>query len=184
MSPMVSRPFSMEYALLGLLRHGPQHGYQLHLQVSRSTGLGSIWRIKQSQFYALLTKLEQANLISSAVQAQDSRPPRRVFHLTPDGEEAFLEWVQAPVTRPFHIRQEFIAKLFFACQEADSIVSTLILRQLAVSRKWLRENQPGPNNHPDKSVFDTFIHRFRRNQVQMIIDWLVSIASDLDIPCS
>ena len=184
MSPMVSRPFSMEYALLGLLRHGPQHGYQLHLQVNSSAGLGSIWRIKQSQFYALLTKLEQANLIASAVQAQDSRPPRRVFHLTPDGEKAFLEWVQAPVTRPFHIRQEFMAKLYFACQETESVVSTLIERQLVVSRKWLRDTQLVPNNHPDQSVFDTFIHRYRRNQVQMIIDWLISIANDLDIPCN
>ena len=58
MSPMVSRPLSIELSLFGFLRAGPLHGYQIHQKLSEATRLGLIWRLKQSRLYSLLDKLD------------------------------------------------------------------------------------------------------------------------------
>src|SRR4051812_40584710 len=97
MSPMVRLPLTTEHALLGFLRQQPMYGYEIHQQLSESAGLGLVWRLKQSQLYALLGKLEQEGYIVATLEAQDARPPRKVYRLTGSGHLAFLEWVQTPV---------------------------------------------------------------------------------------
>ena len=58
MSPMVRRPPGIELVLLGFLREGPMHGYQIFQMFSEPNSLKLVWELKQSQLYALLTKLE------------------------------------------------------------------------------------------------------------------------------
>ncbi len=53
----------MEYILLGFVAQGPIHGYDLHKKIGEPQGIGLIWRIKQSQLYALLDKLEKDGLL-------------------------------------------------------------------------------------------------------------------------
>jgi DNA-binding PadR family transcriptional regulator len=108
---MIRRSLTIEHALLGILQQGPLHGYQLHQRLSDPAGLKRVWYVKQAQLYALLWKLEEAGYITSSIQQQETRPPRRVFHLTDSGDEAFKTWLYSPVQRPRQVRQEFQAKL-------------------------------------------------------------------------
>ena len=72
------------------------HGYEIHQQLSDPTGLGLVWRLKQSQLYALLAKLEREGYVKTSIEYQDARPPRKMFELTGAGREAFESWVQGP----------------------------------------------------------------------------------------
>ena len=138
MSPMVRRPPGMELALLGFLRQGPVHGYQLHQLVTDPNGLGPIWRLKQSQLYALLSKLEQNGFIRGEVEAQEpTRPPRKIYHLTASGMAAYKKWLQSPVRAHHLMRQEFMAKLYFALLEGGNQARALIDKQHAACKKWL-----------------------------------------------
>jgi PadR family transcriptional regulator AphA len=76
MSPMVKLPLTIEHALLGLLRRGPMHAYEMHRMLLQSEALGLVWRLKQSQLYALLGRLEEAGYVAGVVEAQPARPPR------------------------------------------------------------------------------------------------------------
>ena len=58
MTPMVRRPLGVEQALLGFLTGRPMYGYEIHQCLSQPAGLGRVWRVKQSQAYALLARLE------------------------------------------------------------------------------------------------------------------------------
>lgn len=173
---MIQRPFQMELALLGYLNENPQHGYSLHQKLSLRTGLGQVWRLKASQLYALLDKLEAAGLISSQVQPQASLPSRRVYSLTEAGAQAFAAWRIEPVERPYQMRQLFFARLFFCLagksQDSSDEACLLIARQRECAARWLAELESPPRLAPSPSAFDAALQGFRLDQVRMILNWL------------
>ena len=75
----VNLPLTTEHALLGFLRRRPMYGYEIHQQLTHPTGLGLVWRLKQSQLYALLAKLEEAGYVTTTIEPQETRPPRKIF---------------------------------------------------------------------------------------------------------
>lgn len=172
MSPMISSPLAMEHALLGFLRQRPMYGYEIHQKLAGSTGLGLVWRLKQSQLYALLARLEREGYVTAALEPQDSRPPRKVFHLTEAGLEAFLAWVQGPVPQGRKLRLEFLAKLYFARREGPGVALALIDRQRAACRVWLAEKQAEAGSGPGSRPYDWLVHQFRVGQMQAMLAWL------------
>ena len=54
MSPRRSAPFNLEFILLGFLSQRAMHGYDLYKTLVQGGGVGLVWRVKQSQLYALL----------------------------------------------------------------------------------------------------------------------------------
>ena len=170
MSPMVRRPPGMELSLLGFLRQGPQHGYQIHQMVSDPHGLGSIWRIKQSQLYALLAKLEKEGYTWGQVEMQGAaRPPRRMYQLTANGIIAFKNWMQSPVNVPRSIRQEFMAKLYFARKEGKAQVKILIDAQRQTCQNWL---DALVDKNIEQSSFKELIFQYRIGQIRATLVWL------------
>lgn len=173
MSPMVRRPPEMELALLGFLLQGPQHGYQIHQKVSDPSGLGLIWKIKQSQLYALLTKLEEDGYVTSTFQSQGKHPPRRIFELTLVGRKTFFEWLTSPVSAPRLIRQIFFAKFYFLQNENTAEIQTLIQRQCAICENWIMDIQARLEESKDKS-FSQHMYRYRLGQIKSFQQWLNS----------
>ena len=170
MSPMVRRPPGMEMALLGYLRQGPVHGYQLHQLVNDPDGLGPIWNLKQSQLYALLAKLEQDGYIRAEVEAQEpTRPPRKVFQLTAVGKSAYEHWLQNPVRSHYRMRQEFLAKLYFARREGAWPTRVLVNAQRAVCQQWL-DSLSAEAIEPQS--FGWALRQYRVGQIKADLDWL------------
>lgn len=173
MCPMVRRPPGMELALLGFLLQGPQHGYQLHQMISDPAGLGLIWNLKQSQLYALLNKLEEADYVASTMQNQDPHPPRRVFEITETGRKVFLDWLTRPVTAPRIVRQIFFAKLFFSQRESRNGFQKLIEAQRVVCKGWIDEFKSKLATSEQTSFIWT-TYQYRLGQVQALQNWLDS----------
>jgi DNA-binding PadR family transcriptional regulator len=82
----------LELAVLGLLKERPMHGYQLSRELSDS--LGGLWRVSYGSLYPTLRRLERDAAIES--EAGDVRGARRkkVYRITPKGEQIFLELLQ------------------------------------------------------------------------------------------
>lgn len=162
-----------EFALLGFLRHQPQHGYAIHQQLTDPAGLGPVWRLKLSQLYALLHKLEAAGLITSTLEPQENRPPRKLFHLTPAGERAFAEWVTQAVDNGRSLRLEFLVKLYFARQEGIETVAHLLAAQQARCQEWLdTEASLVADEEENGRVYGRLVHQFRQGQIQAMLTWL------------
>lgn len=173
MSPMVRRPPGMELALLGFLLQEPQHGYQLHQMISDPTGLGLIWNLKQSQLYALLSKLEEDEYVVSTLQNQDPHPPRRVFELTESGRKIFFDWLTSPVAAPRLIRQDFFAKMYFAKKENKDVAQKLIEAQRAICQHWV-EDFKSKLTGSEQMSFSWKMYQYRLGQVQALQTWLDS----------
>lgn len=126
-----------EYALLGLLREGPRHGYRLAAEFGAEGRLGVALRLKMSQMYAYLRKLErQGLLVAHDEPGEVARRTRRVFALTPAGERAFDAWLAAPVEATREVRLAFLLKLAFTLDDPQAALA-LLDRQRAATAGWL-----------------------------------------------
>jgi PadR family transcriptional regulator AphA len=168
----VNLPLSTEFALLGFLRQRPMHGYEIHHQLSNATGLGLVWRLKQSQLYALLAKLEREGFVTTAIEYQEARPPRKMFELTERGRQAFKEWMQRPVAQGRQLRLDFLAKFYFAQLEGPEVTAQLIERQRAACHSWMQQQEEGLEALREGRPYDWLVHQFRRGQIEAMLAWL------------
>jgi DNA-binding PadR family transcriptional regulator len=170
--PRVNVPLSTEFALLGFLRQQPMYGYEIHQQLSRATGLGLVWRLKQSQLYALLAKLEREGYVATTIEYQDARPPRKMFELTESGRQAFQDWVQRPVQQGRKLRLDFLAKLYFAQLEGPEVATRLIEQQRMACRDLLRQQAEETEALRHGQPYDWLVHKFRLGQIEAMLAWL------------
>ena len=114
------------------------HGYEIHQRMSDPSGLGQVWRLKQSQLYALMGKLEEEGLLFTELQMQDTRPSRKVFHLTSTGSQVFPDWLHSPVEHSRDMRLDFLFKLYFLQNQGNEALNQLIQKQRGVCQGWLK----------------------------------------------
>lgn len=96
-------------ALLAALSREPLSGYDLTRHFDGS--LGYFWQASHQQIYRELAKLAQQAQLKVTVQAQQKRPDRKVYSITPAGKEALLSWLQSSV-QPVAIRDDLLVKLY------------------------------------------------------------------------
>ena len=159
---------SPQPALLGFLMAGPKHGYELHQEFSRD--LGQVWRVGLSQLYAQLKQMEEAGLVAARTEPQPSRPPRKVYHLTPAGRETFHEWVHRPTPHLRHVRLEFLARLYFFRRLALPGLDQLVAEQKALYRARVESLARAAAEADDD--FLRLVLEFRRGQFEAVIRWL------------
>ncbi len=162
-----------EIALLGFLHDQPLHGYAIHQRLSDPSGLGPVWTIKRSHLYALLTKLEDAGYVTTTTELQDSRPPRKLYHLTETGSQTFQAWLRRPVANGRSLRLDFLVKLYFARQQGPDIVPALVAAQRSVCNEWLAEAQT--RVHEERASgqrYSQLVHQFRQGQIEAMVAWL------------
>jgi PadR family transcriptional regulator, regulatory protein AphA len=172
MSPRTQSPLTLEYILLGIIDQKPIHGYDLYKKISEINGISLIWQIKQSQLYALLDKLEADGLLTIATIPGESRPARQEYSLTNTGKTAFKDWMTSPVFHARQMRQEFLARLYFAHLSGKSDVLRLVEQQKALANEWLQAHQTRFLNTDQDHVFEQLVYSFRVHQVQGYINWL------------
>lgn len=174
MSPRSATPLTLEFILLGLVSEKPAHGYELHQKLITLQPLSQVWRIGQPQSYALLDKLERQGLLASQLQPGEGRPDRKMLDLTPAGRQCFDSWRLTPVKHARDMRQEFLAKLYFARRMGNA--RTLLAGQREICQGWLDHLEGGFEKlHPDQ-VDERLVFNFRILQVKALIEWLNQVA--------
>ena len=104
---------SLGNALLGLLNHRPMTGYDLKKMLDHP--MGFFWAAQLSQIYRELNKLEEKGLVKSAIEPQEKRPDRKVYQLTKEGRETFLNWLNKfPDQLSEQYRSKFLMRIFFS----------------------------------------------------------------------
>jgi PadR family transcriptional regulator AphA len=171
-SPRSRLPLTIEHVLLGFLSQQPMHGYEIGQRLAAPSGLGLIWRVKQSQIYALLDRLEAEGYVWATLEPQASRPPRKVLQLTDRGRGTYLSWISSPVLHGRDMRLDFLAKLFFALRAGPTQVSGLIGAQRAVCRQRLAALETRAGAATEGEHYDWLVFRFRSGQIEETLKWL------------
>lgn len=172
MSPRRQSPLTLEYVLLGIIARSPIHGYNLFKELNRLDGIGMVWQIKQSQLYALLDKLENEGLIQSTRLESASHPPRKEYQLTPRGQQEFCNWFSSPVLHQRDLRQEFLARLYFARQAGPEVTRRLLDQQEEIAQSWLEATRQEIARLTPAQDYERTVFLFRLRQIEASIDWL------------
>jgi DNA-binding PadR family transcriptional regulator len=175
MSPRPSIPLTHEYILLGLLHTHPMHGYDLYKEIVSQEGIAVIWSVKQSRLYTLLDKLETQGLLASTLVLGEAHPSRKEFKLTEAGQQAFDAWIRNPVRHPREMRQDFLARLYFAAQTSPEAAAHLIQQQQSTCRDWLQGLQERTQELGEERYFERIVYEFRATQITGMLAWLSSL---------
>jgi DNA-binding PadR family transcriptional regulator len=100
------------YIILGLLTLGEKSGYDLKWMLDRSFR-HFYWAPAKSQIYGELRRLEAQGLVTARDVAQEQRPDKRLYRLTPEGHEAIQHWMVEEDVKVDRYKSPFLAKLFF-----------------------------------------------------------------------
>ena len=164
---------SIDYLLLGALMRGPKHGYEIMQFLEQN--FDQAWYVSTSQLYTVLKRVERKKWVVSQVEAQETRPAKRVFDLSPAGRARFLGWLREPVRHIRDMRIEFIGKLFFSDYLDREEITRLIAAQQEILtdargsliRKLARETSP----------FKRLVLSSKLNTVETWLNWLTESAS-------
>ena len=171
--PRLQSPLSLEYILLGLINQEAAHGYDLHKRLNVFSGLGMIWHIKQSSLYAHLDKLEEMGLLSSSlVPGEEAHIQRKLYAITPYGKQEFSQWMTSPVVHGRDMRQEFLARLYFARMAGQDSATQLIDAQLLECQQWIVQMRDTRERETTAEGFDRVVMDFRIAQIEAMISWL------------
>jgi DNA-binding PadR family transcriptional regulator len=157
----------MEELVLGMLKLGPAHGYELRSRVREE--LGPAWRVASSQLYAWLHRLEGQGLVQSSSAEAPGRPPRTVYALTPAGEERFRAWLRADPATARRPRGVFLVRLYFLARFAPEHLAAFVAHEAAAlerRRKRLLARKTGGD------PFREAVRRLRLAQVDGGLRWL------------
>jgi PadR family transcriptional regulator AphA len=165
-----------EYAILGLLKRQPMHGYEMYQQFERGI-IGQIVHLEMSQMYAFLKKLERLGCIEASLEPQGVRPPRKIYHLTVQGEQTFLQWLTLPVEKPRDVRIFFLIKLYFIQKLLPEHIDTLIEQQVLACQRFLQhletmQGQQSYSRAEDEAFFERVVLRSRIYQTRALLDWM------------
>ena len=118
---------SIKYAILGILAEKDLHGYEL--KSSFDEKVGEFWSLNYGQIYSTLDRLEKEELVTHDRLAQDRRPDRKIFSITPEGRKELDNWLSTPVNKVRALRDEFFIKLVFMDKKNPRPVLELIEKQ-------------------------------------------------------
>ncbi len=170
--PRQQSPLSIEYILLGFINQQPIHGYDLYKKITQFDAISLVWRIKQSQLYALLDRLEEEGLISSSMIQGESHPNRKEYSLTSVGRQTFNAWRTSPVEHGREIRLELLAKIYFVLQLNPEELIDLFEAQKEKCFEWLEESQNSLSKLSEAQPFERIVFGYRCNQIEATIEWL------------
>jgi len=118
----------MKYLFLALLSQAPTHGYDL-LQTYEALFASVLPPLNAGQIYTTLSRLERDGLVCKFDVEQENKPDKRVYELTPAGQQALQAWLAEPISGP-RIKDNFFLKLIGA-----QVSGLIDLRQLIQSQR-------------------------------------------------
>jgi DNA-binding PadR family transcriptional regulator len=136
--------------VLAMLAKEPSYGYQLRARLRDALGpLGDA--MNAGQVYVTLTRLEKAGLLAVESSADGAdRSDRKVYALTPDGQQRVAEWI-AEVSWPRPDLAEFHLKLIAAAAAGLADPLTLVDTQRRELLRRLRDAQRAAMAEPEGS---------------------------------
>jgi DNA-binding PadR family transcriptional regulator len=99
---------ALEHAILVSLAERSATGYDLARRFDAS--IGHFWKASHQQIYKVLGRMERAGWVESEVVAQEGRPDKKVYVLTPAGRDELSVWTST-ATPIEDLRSEFAVKL-------------------------------------------------------------------------
>jgi DNA-binding PadR family transcriptional regulator len=182
--------YPITYGVLGLLAFwGPLSGYDLKRLFDHV--LAPMWGAAHSQIYNELRRMQTLGWVTMEREEQETRPDRKIYHLTQAGQEALAAWQEQPPT-VLQLRDELLLKVLFgsfaspealaknlqagiASHEQKLLQYRQNLQQLPVRGMPLQPSgRPNPyaTENTEEDAYFGLISRFAIDFEKMYLNWL------------
>jgi DNA-binding PadR family transcriptional regulator len=104
----------LELAILGLLKEGTRHGYQLSKRLAET--LGPFWKVSYGSLYPALKRLQREGAVEPVFAKEEVGRRKNVYRITEKGEALFAELLEESgqeswEDNPFRVRLAFFRYL-------------------------------------------------------------------------
>ncbi len=115
MSTKVQRDLTtLEYMVLGLISINPQSGYSI-ITVFESDIYR--WSASPGSIYPILKRLEKQGFLAGELEVVHETRPRKMYNLTPLGEETLDEWLRRSLTkREVSVERDIVLRKFLIAE--------------------------------------------------------------------
>jgi DNA-binding PadR family transcriptional regulator len=123
----------IQHAVLALLCRGRSHGYQL--KGDFEAAVGPQWGpLNIGHLYQVLDRLGRDGLVTSQRLAQQVKPDRVIYEITPTGLAELEKWLAEPAPRTAGFRDDFFLKVMAVAHTGDA---DALRRVLTTQRQFL-----------------------------------------------
>jgi len=167
--------------MLGLLRNGPLHGYEIKRIIE--TEMGDWANVAAGSIYFALDKMAADALIEEKEVSQDGgRPARTIYGITAAGRAEFERLLRE--TWGSIDRQSFpldIGVAFMECLSREELRSFLEARERALTGilSGLKEHRKEVEGSPEVPVQARFIFSHHHCHLQAELDWTREVLGSL-----
>lgn len=171
---------SVRHAILAFLSQHPRHGYDLRAAFQALVGGEEVWDVKPAQIYTTLARLEEGGLVCQDSIEQDGGPEKRIFALTPLGQEELQRWYGTGVTDD-HQRDEFFVKLMLSLADEQVAPRRVIQAQRSRLFQELHHTTAHRNQaDPESELAQIFLLDKVIMHLEADLRWLDLIESRLE----
>ena len=146
----------IQHAVLALLADGESYGYELKGEFEAS--VGPQWGgVNIGHLYQVLDRLVRDGLVTKREVAQERRPDKVMFRLTPAGESELEHWLETPSRRQAGYRDDIFLKLFAASRLGRKQLRRVLSQQREAYLSELASLQALRVDHRDEPLVDLLI---------------------------
>jgi tRNA-Thr(GGU) m(6)t(6)A37 methyltransferase TsaA len=122
-----TEPSLTEWAVLGLLRESPAHGWDVARAFVPEGEIGRVWTVSRPLVYRAITVLRDLGYVASRGTSPSAAGPQRVLLApTTRGRQALRRWLARPTEHVRDLRSELLIKLLLL--ERNGTDETPLLR--------------------------------------------------------
>jgi PadR family transcriptional regulator, regulatory protein AphA len=160
---------------LGILALGDASGYEIKKRFD-----GPLRRIQEPSFgsiYPALTRLTREGLVSCTVQAQEKRPDKKVYSITPAGRAHLKAELQKSLPGPDKVHSDFLVTMLFQEMLTPDFVAAAVDERIAFYRDMM-SSLDCPHGSTDAAAHD-FVCGYGMAVCRAAIQYLESYRRDL-----
>ena len=122
----------IDILILGVLRNGAVHGYELKRRVQRPT----LRPLSNNSLYPLLRRFEEGGAVTKQVETSEGKPPRNVYAITAAGRALFHELITTLTPEQAGNDEDFLLRVgFFAEMTPAERLGLLAARDAALEEQ-------------------------------------------------
>src|SRR5690348_10994906 len=161
---------------LGILTRGDATGYEIK-KLFDDDGYQHFVEASFGSIYPALNRLTDEGYVSVRSEAQEKRPDRKVYSITPAGRTAFIASLLKPLPEDRH-RSPFVFAMLFA----DLLPSERVTGMLDTYIAQMEEKQAHLNAHHDasKSSGERFVAGYGRAVYDAILNYLRTHRAEIE----
>lgn len=162
---------------LGILTRGPATGYEIK-KLFDDDGYQHFVEASFGSIYPALTRLTAEGFVSVREEAQDKRPDRKVYSITPAGRTAFIASLMKPLPEDRHRSPFAFAMLFSHLMPQPRVVEMIdsYIVQSEAKLAQIEENENRDEPHADgerfvlglgKTIYESMLNFLRSHRAEL-----------------